>query len=415
LIDAGNMLAHLAADPAASRGTVEGREMFLEATRERYPADGGDLAVFEAGALLKLAPGPFRRLEEDWPEGVERIVSLAEACLASSPTPRFQGGGPTVPNGTISDPALPQLATLQDAATMSARMPDVIGGVREIEVVRHKLGRRAILRYDLASGVRLYGKTFASRRGPKVYEIARIITDTKAFGPEVALPVPVAWLPEVKLLLQREVRGEPVEQSLLEGDVDLAVRIAFALYQFHTSGIDLGRSHDLAKELDPLARRVNEVALIDAGLGELACDCLARIREMDAGPFPWRNLPVHRDMYHEQVLRDGDRLVVLDLDDASLSEPLVDVANFSAHLMLLGAQRHADVAALDSVNDAFLEQYRQLDDGFDHDLLKYLTATTLVRLAGIHVTGDNGLQVAELLLDGSRRSLDRLAPMKFMA
>ncbi len=414
LIDAGNMLAHLAVQPAAGDAVVEGREVFLEETRRRYPDPGGDLAAFEAAALLKLAPGPFRRLEDGWPGGIERIVSLAETRLASTPAP-VSSGGPAKPKVTISDPALPQLATLQDSAAMTARMPEALGGVRDVEVARHKPGRRAILRYGLDSGEVLYGKTFASSRGPKVYDIARIIAGAKAFGPDVALPDPVAWLPEVKLLLQREVRGEPVERPLLEGDRDLVIRIAFALYQFHSSGIELGRSHDLTKELDPLARRVEEVAGVDAVMGERARDCLERIREMGGESFRWRSLAVHRDMYHEQVMRDGDRLVVLDLDDASMSEPLVDVANFSAHLMLLGAQRHGDVAALDSVNDAFLEQYAQLDAGFDHDMLEFLTATTLVRLAGIHVTRANGTRVAGMLLDASERCLDRLAWVKLTA
>jgi hypothetical protein len=46
---------------------------------------------------------------------------------------------------------------------------------------------------------------------------------------------------------------------------------------------------------------------------------------------------VHGDLYESQVLVDGGTLGLIDLDDLGPGDPLLDAANFSAHLLLLGA------------------------------------------------------------------------------
>ncbi|MEJ7901089.1 MAG: phosphotransferase, partial [Thermomicrobiales bacterium] len=334
-IDAGNMLAHLSSGEVWGDDVATARAAFRERIIAYRPELAIDLDVFEAAALLKLAPGPFRRLEADWPEGLEAILNLAEASFHG-----HQGVGSRESSAAIDDPLLPQLARVRDAATMDRRLSCVIGDatVTGAHLVRHKPGRRAIVGYDLDNGEHFYGKSFASERGPKVYRIAQRICAAQAFGPDVALPKPVAYLADLKLLIQRAVAGEPVEMILRGGHADVAERIARALHHFHASGLDLGRTHVLAKELVPLTMRTEALVGHAPDLHASAWPLHDRlIRQVDH-PFRWRYLPIHRDFYHDQMLIDGDRLAVLDLDDASMSEPTVDVANFAAHLRLLGFQ-----------------------------------------------------------------------------
>lgn len=78
LIDVGNMLAHLTVADARGVPMAEARGAFLAASEY---GDEAALPGFETAALLKLAVGPFRRLEADWPEAMERIVVCAESCL----------------------------------------------------------------------------------------------------------------------------------------------------------------------------------------------------------------------------------------------------------------------------------------------------------------------------------------------
>jgi Ser/Thr protein kinase RdoA (MazF antagonist) len=412
LSDVGNMLAHLRSGEARGDGTGDARERFLRSALADEPHTTGDLAPFEAAALLRLAPGPFRRLEPDWPDGIERIVGLAEASLDT--VRRSVTSSAKIPPGTIRDPELPHLCALRDPGRMTRELT-AMGTLRSIELIRHKPGRRAILRYTVrrpdGTIEHLYGKTFASERGPRVFAIARAIVAARAFGPDVRLPEPVAFLPELKLLVQRSVPGQPAESALLANDASLATRIATAFHRLHASGIDLERRHDLAKELAPLPGRVEDIRDGDPSLLPLALAALAAIETATcATDWLWRWRPVHRDAYHDQVLVDGDRLAILDLDDAAMSEPAVDVANVVAHLQLLGIQRHDDPAALAPAIDAFLGRSLALDPELDRSLLGLLRAATLLRLAGIHIGRANGPRVASLLLAESTSLLAITSP-----
>ena len=66
--------------------------------------------------------------------------------------------------------------------------------------------------------------------------------------------------------------------------------------------------------------------------GRVAEAVIARAEESD----PAEESIVHGDLYENQVLVDGERLGLIDLDDVGPGDPLLDGANFSAHLLLLG-------------------------------------------------------------------------------
>ncbi|MCA9513136.1 MAG: phosphotransferase, partial [Myxococcales bacterium] len=76
---------------------------------------------------------------------------------------------------------------------------------------------------------------------------------------------------------------------------------------------------------------------------------------------PARATGIHRDLHPEQVLvrRDGG-IVLLDLDLFAWGDPLIDVANFAAHLVELGVREHGDAAALDDARAVFEETWLRL-------------------------------------------------------
>jgi thiamine kinase-like enzyme len=188
---------------------------------------------------------------------------------------------------------------------------------------------------------------------------------------------------------------------LLAGDLALVGRIAEALNSLHGSSVRLERHHGLHDEIAPLASRVQRLASADAGLGETARHCLELVGRRAKRPWPWRWRPIHRDFYHDQVLVTEGGLSILDWDDAAMSEPAVDVANFLAHLRLLAIQRSGWPDELNEVSADFEGRYRQLDDGLDPDLVRFLQGTTLLRLAEIHRSRERGEWVAGHLLEQS--------------
>jgi Ser/Thr protein kinase RdoA (MazF antagonist) len=373
LLDVGNFLAHLTVrdeDDAV-------RDAFLDGYGR--PVEGA--GVLEAAGLLRLAVAPFRRLEPDWPDEAERRLRLAAQRLDE------QRGVPARTRVHRLDQALPQLAVLRDPVLVADVLRDVYDQpvrVTDLAIVRHKAGRRCTLRYDVLIGSRrrperLFGKTFASERGPRVHKTVAAIAAARACG-EAALPEPVAYVRPLKLLLQRGVPGVPVRSSLLAGDRDLVVAIAEVLAALHASGVELDRRHGLADELDVLRSRLEQLARDRPR----ARQCLARIQAAALTPLEWRLRPVHRDFYHDQLLVDGGRLAVLDFDDAAMSEPAVDVANFLAHLRLLALEQPVRADAVHTAARAFRERCHDLDEGLDPSLVLLLESATLLRLACIH-------------------------------
>jgi Ser/Thr protein kinase RdoA (MazF antagonist) len=109
---------------------------------------------------------------------------------------------------------------------------------------------------------------------------------------------------------------------------------------------------------------------------------------------------VHRDFYEDQLVEGPGGLGVLDLDDAALSEPAVDVANLVAHLQLIGIRSHAP--GPQAVSRAFHSRYGALDSELDPRLVSLLVGATLLRLAEIHVMRAGADVARELLLRGDR-------------
>jgi aminoglycoside phosphotransferase (APT) family kinase protein len=400
LLDVGNFLAHL----TARRGE-RSRDIFLDAYAAVRPAVTEDAPLFEAAALLRIGITPFRWLMPDWPDEAQRRVQLAATRLEDDRRSRRFSFSPT-------DARLPQLELLQDPPQVARELEQLLdeGPVEVVQatVVRHKPGRRCLLRYDVRVGLdrdarreTFYGKVFASGRGSQVHERLRAVASVAACGPQVSIPEPVGYVRPLKLLVQRAVPGEPCDSRLLAGDKALAARIANALHSLHESSARLERHHRLGDELAPLAGRVERLAAASSVLAPRARRCLELVERRAGRSWSWRSRPVHRDFYHDQVLVHDEGLSVLDWDDAAMSEPAVDVANFLAHLRLLALQRTGRPDALDNASAALSERYRRLDAGFDPVLVRFLESTTLLRLAEIHLSRARGEWLAGRLLEQS--------------
>jgi aminoglycoside phosphotransferase (APT) family kinase protein len=86
---------------------------------------------------------------------------------------------------------------------------------------------------------------------------------------------------------------------------------------------------------------------------------------------------VHRDLYEEQVLV-GERVGLIDIDDAALGPPELDVGNLLAHVELLERRRGRDLAR---EMQAFLDGYAERGPALDEALLDRCRRLTLLRLA----------------------------------
>ncbi len=91
---------------------------------------------------------------------------------------------------------------------------------------------------------------------------------------------------------------------------------------------------------------------------------------------------VHRDLYEEQVLLDEDGAVgLIDLDDAALGPPELDLGNLLAHLDLLALRTGR---SLDPPAAAILAGHASSAGALDAALLARCRELARLRLACIH-------------------------------
>lgn len=353
--------------------------------------------LYEAAALVRLAVHPFRRLDPAWPDACAAVLAVAERRLDAFLGRRRRGSASADPIAPPFDPALPTLALAVSLDRMSAALASLgrpAARVTSADVVRHKPGRRCLLRYGVEDEARpsstvLYGKVFASARGPRVLAAhagmyAALSTGRTALEPRV--PEPIGFAAEAGVVLLGAVPGVPVTARLLAGDVALAARIGSALGALHGAAVGLERVHRPADELAPLEARVARLAAADGRLGDRAALALERLEAAKPGDRAWRRRPVHRDLHPDQVLAGAnDAIGLVDLDDAALSEPALDVGNFVAHLIWLGGRAPSAAGALRRVAGAFQRAHAATDANLSAAVVRWCQAAALLRLADVHL------------------------------
>lgn len=263
--------------------------------------------------------------------------------------------------------------------------------VTEARLVRHKLGRRCLIEYDVtfrnaASHVErftLMGKIRARKLDRDAYRMHCALWNegfNATSDDGISVPEPLGMLPEFQMLLYRRVSGIPFSRLLpLDGAVGLAQRTAEALAKLHRSTIQAERFHGREQELDVLDERLTAVAVErpawSSRLERLRSELRARAEILP----PCEPRLIHRDFYPEHVLIDGPRLYVIDLDLCSGGDPACDVGNFLAHVIESALRWFGRADALQSVCDALLNGYLDLARSELRPAIELATSVALAR------------------------------------
>jgi hypothetical protein len=253
------------------------------------------------------------------------------------------------------------------------RLEEILGApLLELEQLKHKPGRRRTLRARGPRGTAIV-KQYASDRAETV--AARVAA--LGAGPEEPLvPRVMLFAPELHLVVFSEVPGRPLRRALLDGDEGECRRAGAALAAWHLSWAGRApsplRPHGAARELELLRRHAEAASPHTAAI----------VREATAGPAePWDcSTVVHRDLYEEQVML-GARVGLIDLDDAALGPPELDVGNLLAHVDLLELRSGRE---LTSPCEAILAGYEAAGGEPDESLLLRCRRLARLRLACIH-------------------------------
>ncbi len=236
---------------------------------------------------------------------------------------------------------LPSLSEPVETLTGSACIPYTAGD--EVELLAYKPRRRAVVGVD-GHVLKLYADEDAFRAAA-----AALLGGHRL---PVATAVPTGVVSKFLMTAQESIKGSPIQDP-----IETAPEAGDLLTRFHR-----GTMPALNRTLDPFesARGSARTAshLVPALRGRLE----HLVERLAASAPPPGSALCHGDFHSRQLLETPKGLVVLDLDEAGLGSPAIDLATYAAHVLRGGGE---GVDGVDEVLSALAEGYGRRPDGLD--------------------------------------------------
>jgi hypothetical protein len=354
----------------------------------------------------RLPPGPDRPAEGvalDAPGWHCQLPELGLDLEAGEPA---DGEAPA--DAAAADAALPALAQLTDPARARELLERHVGaaspayaGLRLAgctpRVVRYKPGSRCTILFDLDYAAPaeaasrgwpslVVAKTYKGEKGRIAFEGMRALWQSPlGRGDLVTVAEPLAYLPDLRVLLQGPVGEERTLKELTRSAIDAGTpealdeldgylaKTAAGLATLHTSGAVIGEPHTLEAELAEVREVLADLAAVVPDLAGAADALLARVEELAARHPADPPVPSHRSFRPAQVLLYQGGIGFIDFDGACQAEPALDLALFRATLKDVGLIRK-ETGGDDPPppRDVQLAMYGQLDRACEAFLARYL-------------------------------------------
>jgi hypothetical protein len=233
------------------------------------------------------------------------------------------------------------------------------------EPVRYLIEKRATVRVtvrarDMASGRaqerRFYAKVYQDvEAGERTYEALRTLWE-RAGDEGFTVGMPIAYLGELRTLLQGEVSGISLKRVLNRGEAAIPVvrRVARALARLHLDDrVVTQRRHHLHDEVADLERAGRSLR---QGCPPLSSKIEETVGAVLTGLEEVPPAPTHGDLKPVHILIDGDRIALIDLDGFAAADPVLDVARLLIPLTGLPS-RTFSISEPPAVARSFVEEY----------------------------------------------------------
>ena len=279
------------------------------------------------------------------------------------------------------DPDLPTLARAVDPASMGPLLADVVPGELTargrrawadrcaLDLLRYRPGKRATVRATSRFHQSSYvAKVYHdSKKATAVASEAWALRGAATAAGTLRFAPPVAYLPEVTVVVQESVVGTPLDGLLsgVAGATSAARAIqdaARAMVELHGYPLVSERERSVTKELNRFVQRAERVASVDAQVGGELLRFANRLLETDAELAPGPIGLVHGDCKPSQFLLSAQGVTVLDLDHCGISQQATDIGTFTASLRQLAvrsdeAGRTKDRKGLERLAQLFTDTY----------------------------------------------------------
>ena len=251
---------------------------------------------------------------------------------------------------------------------------------------------------------RLIGKTHAKKPAYRLFQDSLAVW--RAGGKRIGLAPPVGYIGAIGLTLQERVEGVRLGGLVDQPGLDRSTRrTARAIARLHSLMIPLNTRRKLSEEVRGVDRWSGILMEIRPDLKTRVAGLRARITSELAARLRM-SAPVHADFHHTNVLVDGDRVTIIDLDEMAFGDPMLDVGRFMASLRVPSRRVFGRIDALAGAQDAFLEEYMRLRDG-DERRARLFESASLLTAAGssFRVQRAGWEEEVELLIAESERVL----------
>jgi hypothetical protein len=304
------------------------------------------------------------------------------------------------PFGAASDPSMLEIAMALDRRRCGPFFKrgfrkfiaaDQVLRIHRITVLRHKPGKRCVIRYDIftdppgdpAQSFAILGKIRANRAPNTAFNLQQAFWDAgfdsnSADG--ISVPEPVGIIDELQMWFQSKCPGQTATALITpESAITLPQRIAAAAVKIHRANVPTEKSHLMADELrilkDCFARVTKSRPELSTRLTRLLFTMEVTAARLGDRP----TVGIHRDFYADQILFDGQRVYVLDLDLYCMGDPALDIGNFIGHLTEQSLRLHNRIDALQQAENALRDCFVELSGPSHRFAVDVYTNLTLAR------------------------------------
>jgi hypothetical protein len=299
------------------------------------------------------------------------------------------------------------------------------------QVLRYHPGLRCTIGYhltyasDVAAGHNwpafVVAKTYDGDKGQHAYDSMNALWDSPLGTSEVVrIAEPLAYLPELQLLMQGPIPMEQTLRELLESalhahtpealtDLDDYIRkTAVGLAALHSAGVGIGNEHRWEDELAGVRAFVQRLTAAVPGLATAATPLFTYLEALATTCPSDPLVPTHGTFRPAQVLLDQGQIGFIDFDSFCQAEPAMDLALFMVATIDMGMSAvspEESSATEPAINSERMDRLIQLEAIADRFLAHYAALRPVSRP---RVAVWEALNILELVI----RSWDRVKPMR---
>lgn len=265
--------------------------------------------------------------------------------------------------------------------------PDIVENktLSQIQVIRYKPQKRCLIEYRFEGNnqISLLGKIRFKGTDKNSYDLQQFLWNN-GFDDQsvdnISVPEPIGLIPQWKMWLQRRVPGVTTTPLFVKPDgIKLAKQIAHVAHKLHQITPKTKRHHTINDELAILHQKLPLVIQLyphwEKRIDQILQQC-ARLGNQLSYLTP---VGIHRDFYADQLIIDGSRLYLLDLDLYCYGDPSLDIGNFTAHLIEYSLRVLGDYQALKDRELALENEFIQLTENATLERIIIYKILTLVR------------------------------------